>query len=1766
MKRTFFHNSKKITLVGLLATLALLGLVYAAIPRPSLDIDTSANQDRKITFNAPIVIEFSQPMHKGSVESAFAIYPRLAGAIQWTDAKSMEFRPENDFQIGESVRIEIGREARSIWGKPLAGDYALNYIATGPPKVIFVIPEANAQPQAETEEQAPAHLTEDAITVMFDRPMDFSAAKKNQLIQINPPVSGETSFIGKSAFFFEPYHMDPNQVYTVTVPAGIPAQAGGKTQEALTWKVQAPPLKVVTISPRNHSEGVPLEAPILVTFSESVPLDGIKPGKNIRLYPSNDLDAANLQKEDGFFNTEVSHFIDRNQKKHTDQLIFAPTFPYQPETEYRFVIEADKNLPLRENQEFYFKTASTREAADDSGKNSEMADEKGPASPHLEYLKFIAAGEPATLELPAGMSGELNASLCSMNTTQFIDVNKVSGWKGYRCTNPETVSFEVEEYGPEIQLNQIFADPLESGFYFFRAADDAGDQFYRIIVVQDLALLLKKSDEELLVWTNDLKSGEPASRMEIRILDYEGREQARGVTDGNGVYQIRETFEEGVYVIAESRIGESKWAFLHQFWQGGKHMPESTSYLPVYVILNQSRFTAGAELAFKGYWREKKGHLLSLPDTRQVTVRITGDSGDLVYEETIPLRKNGSFDGQVQLDDAFQPGHYRLTMTDSDSFLLSEPVLFQVLAATPEIELNWSGHPDAYAKGTVPVIGLHGHYASGLPAANKKVYYSLYRMPAEPAYIDDSGYAYTLSSQAPPGNMNRERLWEGETRLDADGRQTLTLSPEDSFLESGYIYELEAYLDAKKNGLNPARTAFRVQNGEYEVGAGLRHHLIAPGDPLEVHLVALDTDTVRLPDKRISLRLQKAGEKGETLAEKTVQTEAAPVFAEMPVPSGAGAGSYRLVASASDTSGNAIQVRLPVYLTRDQTRPVSSNLKLLPDQPLYYVKGRAHFMVNYPEASAENPVPALLTYERDGLIGSEALLLNSPLTPVSFTIRETMMPNIYVTLTVFDEGVFKKTQETLRVKNDEQMIYIDAAMDPPDPGPGDTVTLDLKTYDYQKRPLPSVLSLNLSHGFGGQTASPADYYYRPGPLVLEEASNLMPVIPAVAKSPLIEAFFTTFPKQSLVFRPVIAADSGRATAELTLPKDFKGGRITLFASSQAYQFGKAVIDFNFNNRLEIHPVLPERIRPHDRFKLRADIRNISNEAVNNTVELISKELYITGSSKRNLSLRPDQSMRVEWLVEVKEADAVKVMIRSREDSLVKKIPVQKGFRSSLLYSSGPATDSAEVPLMANIQDPERFRQAELILGNSASVLNEAYRTLFNTGLPVTLEARAEQVIIHLQDEAADTAEGLRSAVNELVSHQLPEGGFPFWPGGTDFDPITSSTMLRALKQAAEQGAELSPAVIETTAAALWRFLSENSDTVSPRNHAYILWCLSAAGSMDTGYTIDFVKSHPDLALEGRSFLLLTLQNLFEAGQRSISPFIEEELASVTDEVIENGNDASFRSPGRTPEYNYYLTALGLYTLIQVSPQHPSIPSLGQHLLSAAGAADSDTNHLTLFWAIMAFDQLLQSQPPLPANYLIKASHLGKTVLDFSVAGQEESEYHKAVLDMNTDSTVDPDPLKITKDGVGLYYAAVLSKSARPRLPESIEEGLILAREFRDHKGRAANRFEKGQMAREELTLVVPRPLSSVVLKVPVVPGLVPEGYQSDSDWQLSTSGTDMPLYFSAADLSPGVYRIRLNWRAVLPGSFHLPPAGAHAFYNPGIHARSGGETIIIKEE
>ena len=93
-----------------------------------------------VPVNAAMVMSFSQPMARASVERSFAIRPQVEGRLTWADDFTLRFEP---FRLAHGATYEVQVRGRSVRGLLLAGQRQWRFTTVaGPPLVLPPGPSA----------------------------------------------------------------------------------------------------------------------------------------------------------------------------------------------------------------------------------------------------------------------------------------------------------------------------------------------------------------------------------------------------------------------------------------------------------------------------------------------------------------------------------------------------------------------------------------------------------------------------------------------------------------------------------------------------------------------------------------------------------------------------------------------------------------------------------------------------------------------------------------------------------------------------------------------------------------------------------------------------------------------------------------------------------------------------------------------------------------------------------------------------------------------------------------------------------------------------------------------------------------------------------------------------------------------------------------------------------------------------------------------------------------------------------------------------------------------------------------------------------------------------------------------------------------------------------------------------------------------------------------------------------------------------------------
>ncbi len=235
--------------------------VATTVPRPG----------EEVTPQAGILVRFTQPMDRESVEQALRVTPGVEGEFIWQDDTTVTFTPKV-LAAGTRYEVEVGTEALARNGRPLTSDLAFTFSTVGPLTVTHTTPRRNAiKLRADTP-----------VVLAFNYPLvpinctgavaDESAGCPPLPLEIAPGAVGQGMWVNTSVYRFDPVPAwDAGEHYTVTLPAGVEAVGGARLDQPVVWGFSTAPPEVRDVRPSQNATYVPLETGVRVTFN--TPMD-----------------------------------------------------------------------------------------------------------------------------------------------------------------------------------------------------------------------------------------------------------------------------------------------------------------------------------------------------------------------------------------------------------------------------------------------------------------------------------------------------------------------------------------------------------------------------------------------------------------------------------------------------------------------------------------------------------------------------------------------------------------------------------------------------------------------------------------------------------------------------------------------------------------------------------------------------------------------------------------------------------------------------------------------------------------------------------------------------------------------------------------------------------------------------------------------------------------------------------------------------------------------------------------------------------------------------------------------------------------------------------------------------------------------------------------------------------------------------------------------------------------------------------------------------
>ena len=1395
------------------------------------------------------------------------------------------------------------------------------------------------------------------------------------------------------------------------------------------------------------------------------------------------------------------------------------------------------------------------------------------ASSNLEYSAYqygepVVQQEEITLEAPAdGDTKETQLTWLELN--EFMDTSEPGV---YRVQAERVISDEERR-----------RERRGSGSYHRNTSDNA------VVVITDLALISKQSEDKVWVWAVDAKSGEPRPRVSVRLYSQRNVLMGTGATDSSGMCEVayEAVRDRQPHLLTGTRgddftylaVGPGTLS-LSPFSVSGIRTSE-VNYR-AYFYPERNLYRPGETLHFATLLREESTFEgMSIP----VKVSVTDPRGKHITDlmQTTDTTGLAAFD--LPLPATTPTGNYSLNVLIGDKSaaygnifvetFVPERMSVEVAATMPEVT---AGEPIGFA--------IQADYLFGAPAAEERYRYHLNVHEGRFTSRKSPGFSFGKIRQY--GSEPPSAQISGDGVLDATGAAQESAEVDDwsqfyNLAEARISVEVE---EAGSGRVSRGWETVKVHPFPYYIGLKANTRRITPGKPLVVNGVTVDHSGELLTQPRaFSYELYeihhdyvRTWDPGRNRFSWEYTRQRYPIEHSDAVQAADGRFEitvypstywYDYVLEVHDSEGASVSELMIQGWSwyGDDERPESP--EILDVQVQSESAGTDH---NYGDVlTAEALLPfagrVLWTVELDDVLQHEWQEASEEISRLKFTVPQGVT-TVYVSALLIrsDEQylvrrAFGVLQVPIRPAKHRLPLQVDV---PERVRPGEELTVSL-TGSAEMRATVAIVDEGILQITRFQSPDVYEGILRNQALGVRTSESLGWIInKAMAKPGGSEEASLSLETPSMVrlvsyWSGVLKADhNGDLKATFQVPQYL--GRLRVMVSAVDEQRMVSAEDSVTVSTEVVVLATPPR------FVIKGDQLEFPIALKNTTAQEQQVKLTIAGTTSQ--MVLPPNGSKIVW--QPLEAQALSGTLNinlvadwganSYSDTLSVPILPDRPFQTDQQYLAVKAGGTDLLPTVAGWLPKYQKTRITLTATPGVSRLHHIkhlvrypYGCLEQTSSSLLPLVRMKPLLAAAVPDAIGEGEltnKVHAGIARLMSMQTPSGGFAFWPGSGDPAQWASIYATFVLLEARQAGYLVPDTVIDPALDYVERYA---------RAEALGYFVLARGNRLDSSDMDEILDLSKGKLNSEQQVLLAGALHL--GGRSTSADMLLTEALRAYETVKTRSYYGNFASPLRNYAVRLYVREL----------LHPGAPENEADTMALIQMLDKRSYYYStqeLAWSMLALGTRI-------GNGSYAQNYTATLLLD----GQEqEARQTKRGVFWFLESAVSAAELRLQVESDGLLYAIVENSGFRQDAnyaPVS-ENGLEVRKRLLDADGNEVTTFGQRELYFVEVTLTNKRSegLQNVALE-----DFIPAGFEVENPRLPGTANREFlrgkpqfsPEYVDYHDervqafgyVSSGKTFYFYLLRAVTPGTFTLPPVNAVVMYDPVIEASSGMSQITI---
>ncbi|AFY83020.1 alpha-2-macroglobulin family protein [Oscillatoria acuminata] len=1333
------------------------------------------------------------------------------------------------------------------------------------------------------------------------------------------------------------------------------------------------------------------------------------------------------------------------------------------------------------------------------------------------------------------------------------------------------------------------------------------------------------------------------------------------VLNSQQVQRCRQSAEEAPELLAVARENQD-WAYTRIWsysgaygygidgeWNAGGPLSRGT------IFSDRQLYKPGetAEFTAVAYYQEN-GDLIQHKNAAY-TVTLRDPEGNETALGTQTTNEFGTFSLEVPLGSDLPLGYYSLVAKSNNNVELNGE--FRIAEFKPpnfQVQLNLD---KTYALSNEKIQAkAESNYLFGSPVAGGNAKYYITRSPEEftpPGWTEFSfGRQWFWPEEQP--ELSSEVLQQ-TARLDNSGFNTLNFTI-DRDLPYPMTYRIDAEVtDISNLSVANSQTLTALPSDKL---IGVKTNFVADaGKPFSIEAIVTDPSGTAINGQTLRVELQKMDYSSvtrvvegsrtpryqvdyETVATETLKTGNTPKTVSITPPE---AGSYRIRVNLANAKTDATATDVQIWATG--TRGVSwgrrsdreNFLEVKLDKDTYQPGEIATALIQSPYPEAE----LYFAVVRDQPLYQTITKVSGGAPQIQFKVTPEMLPNAAVEAVLIRQG---PPLDQVEPANVEDLVKIGFAPFKTDLGekyltvqvtptqatvqPGTQETVQLQVTDSQNRPVQGQLTLMVVNEAvlqltGYRPPNLVDTVYAEQPISTRWSDNRFDVVLSPLSSPLQKGWGygggfsagsgsteirTEFKPLAYYNGSVMSDRNGRATVSFPLPDDLTTWRVMAVATTTDMRFGNGDNTFISSKPLMATPLLPQFVRPGDRFSGGLALTNTTGEKGRLQIQgAVSENLYFADDTTTSQSFQTEaasgtRAYRFPMQASTLGEGTVRFVsqLNRQGDAFEVPLSVKQLSVSETVVETGTTENQANIPL--NIDNNVLPNVGGLQIDLASTLIPEitapARDTFAEDSLPF-LEPAASQLSVaaNLQILGQKYPQALGEfnppeqaaiALDLLQKLQQPDGGFAAYPGQTQSDPFLTAYAAESLSQGRTAGFAVDEAMVSRLRGYLQKTLADpgqysycTSQSCKNRVRLGALMALSELGERRNDFLADIYAQRNDLDAVAQTKLARYLGQF---------PEWQTEAQSLSNQrfetVAETGRSATVNLPQGWGWLSSATTAQAQTLRLAIAKEaNPTVRSrLLQGLLNQRreGTWENSYANAEALSALVAYS----NSQPTPPNFTATANLGGNTLDSMQFQGYENSrQFIQVAMDSLPKGQTN---LTLNKTGNGTLHYLVEYGYRLPGNQPGRYNGLRVQRNISPVGGdKAIAQFglakpdknlvvDAGQVFDIGLEIISDRPVDHVVITDPLPAGFeaVDSSFQTttsavksaQSSWEIGYQNLYSDRIVAYADrLQPGVYTLHYLVRSVTPGIYEWPGAHVHLQYAPEEFGRSASSSLEVKE-